>query len=105
GRFFDPEAALREAIRHVEAGADIVDVGGESTRPGATEVSADEELHRVMPVIERLARELDVPISIDTSKPEVIREATTAGAVIVNDVRALRLPGALEAAAEADCAV
>ena len=105
GRFFDPEAALDEAYKQVEEGAAIVDIGGESTRPGATDVSATEELRRVMPVMERLAGELDTPISVDTSKPEVIREAVAAGAVMVNDVRALQLPGALEAVEEADCAL
>jgi dihydropteroate synthase len=76
----------------------MIDVGGESTRPGATPVSVQEELDRVLPVVERLARELPVPISVDTSKPEVMREAARAGAGLINDVRALRLPGALEAA-------
>lgn len=105
GRFLDPEAALDQAHEHAQAGAAIIDVGGESTRPGAAEISADEELRRVMPVVERLASEIDLPVSIDTGKPEVIRAATRAGAVMVNDVRALRLPGALEAAAEAECAL
>jgi dihydropteroate synthase len=89
----------------VEEGAAIVDVGGESTRPGATAVEADEEIRRVVPVIEALAGRIPVPISVDTSKPEVIRAATRAGAGLVNDVRGLRLPGALEAAAESGAAV
>lgn len=105
GRFFEPDAAVDRAHRLVEEGAAIIDVGGESTRPGASGVSVDEELRRVIPVIERLASGSSIPISVDTSKPEVIRAATEAGAVMVNDVRALRLPGALEAALEADCAL
>ena len=84
----------------VEEGADIIDVGGESTRPGAQPVSAQEELDRVIPVIETLARDIPVPISIDTSKPEVMREAVAAGAGFINDVCALRAEGALAAAAE-----
>lgn len=91
--------ALRRAETMVEEGAALIDVGGESTRPGASPVSAREELGRVLPVVERLARELPVPVSVDTSKPEVMREAVRAGAGLINDVRALRLPGALEAAA------
>jgi dihydropteroate synthase len=83
----------------VAEGAAIIDVGGESTRPGAQPVSVGEELDRVLPVVERLARELPVPISVDTSKPEVMLAAARAGAGLINDVRALRLPGALEAAA------
>jgi len=80
-------------------GADILDVGGESTRPGAEEVPLEEELRRVVPVIERLARETDLPISVDTSRPEVMRAAVAAGAGIINDVYALRREGALDAAA------
>ena len=99
GRYFQLAEALRRAEVMVEEGAALVDVGGESTRPGAPPVSVQEELDRVLPVVERLARELPVPISVDTSKPEIIREAARAGAGLINDVRALRLPGALEAAA------
>jgi dihydropteroate synthase len=99
GRYFQLTDALRRAEAMVEEGAALVDVGGESTRPGAAPVSVQEELDRVLPVVERLARELPVPISVDTSKPEIIREAARAGAGLINDVRALRLPGALEAAA------
>jgi dihydropteroate synthase len=105
GQFFDPEAALDQAHKQAEAGAALIDVGGESTRPGATEVSVEKELQRIMPVIERLAGELDTPISVDTSQPEVIREAVAAGVVMVNDVRALRRPGTLQAVVEADCAL
>jgi len=99
GRYLQLTDALRRAEVMVEEGAALIDVGGESTRPGAAPVSAQGELDRVLPVVERLARELPVPISVDTSKPEVIREAARAGAGLINDVRALRLPGALEAAA------
>jgi dihydropteroate synthase len=105
GQFRDPAAAVDHAHRLIAEGAAIVDVGGESTRPGAADISADKELRRVMPVIERLAGELDAPVSVDTSKPEVIAAATAAGAAMVNDVRALQQPGALEAAAAADCAL
>jgi len=99
GRHATPEAALGHARRLVAEGADIVDIGGESTRPGAASVPLAEELERVVPVIERLVRELDVVVSIDTSRPEVMIAAAGAGAGLINDVRALRLPGALEAAA------
>ena len=99
GVFFARDAALAHARAMVAEGADIIDVGGESTRPGAQPVSATEEIERVVPVIERLAREVDVPISIDTSKPEVMRAACAAGASFINDVRALQAEGALAAAA------
>ncbi|MDX1550271.1 MAG: dihydropteroate synthase, partial [Lysobacter spongiicola] len=94
------DAAVAHALRLVEEGADILDIGGESTRPGAAPVPLEEELRRVVPVIERLAREVGVPISVDTSKPEVMRAAVAAGAGMLNDVRALRAEGALDAAAE-----
>lgn len=100
GRWFEPVVALRHARQMAEAGADIIDVGGESTRPGALEVSVEEELKRTIPIVSAIATELDVRVSIDTSKPEVIRAAVDAGASLINDVRALREPGALEAAAE-----
>lgn len=99
GKPQDPGSALDAALRMVGEGADIIDVGGESTRPGASPVSAQEELDRVVPLIERLAASSPVPISIDTSKPEVMRAAVAAGAGLINDVRALRVEGALEAAA------
>ncbi len=89
GRFLDRDAAVRHALDLVADGADLLDVGGESTRPGADPVTPGEELRRVMPVIERLAQETAVPISIDTTKAEVARRALAAGAVIVNDVSAL----------------
>jgi dihydropteroate synthase len=100
GRWLDPDAALARARALHEAGADIIDVGGESTRPGAAPVGADAELARVVPVIEALARDIDVAIAIDTCKPVVMREAVGAGASMINDVLALRADGALEAAAE-----
>ena len=99
------EAAIARAERMAEEGAAIVDVGGESTRPGAEPVSAEEEIRRVVPVIERLVGRIRASISVDTSKPEVIRAAVAAGASMVNDVRALRLPGALAAAAGSGAAV
>jgi dihydropteroate synthase len=99
GRFADRAAALAQARRLVAEGAGIIDVGGESTRPGARAAGLDEELERVIPVIETLRRESAVFISVDTSKPEVMSAAVAAGADIINDVRALVEPGALEAAA------
>lgn len=99
GRFNQVDAALRHAEAMVKAGATLVDVGGESTRPGAAPVSEAEELARVIPVVEAIARELDVVISVDTSCPAVMREAALAGAGLLNDVRALQRPGALEVAA------
>jgi dihydropteroate synthase len=93
------EAAVAHGLRLAGEGADILDVGGESTRPGAADVPLEEELRRVLPVIERLVRETALPVSIDTSKPEVMRAAVGAGAGMVNDVYALRREGALDAAA------
>ena len=92
--------ALKHANLMINAGATIVDVGGESTRPGAAEVSVEEELTRVIPVVEAISRRFEVWISVDTSKPEVIREAARAGAHIINDIRSLTEAGAREAAAE-----
>lgn len=105
GRFADVDAAVEQALRMVEAGAGLIDVGGESTRPGAQAVEAEEEIRRVVPVIEALATRAGVPISVDTSKPAVMTAATRAGASMVNDVRALREPGALEAAADTQAAI
>ena len=99
GRFADPARALAEAAAMVEAGAGIVDIGGESTRPGAAAVDETAEIERVIPVVEAVSAELDVAISVDTSKPRVMRAAVAAGAAMINDVRALREPGALEVAA------
>jgi dihydropteroate synthase len=97
--------AISHALRMIEEGAAIIDVGGESTRPGAAPVPVDEELGRVIPVVERLALRTQVPISVDTSAPRVMRAAVEAGAEIINDVRALRRDGALEAAAQTGAAV
>lgn len=99
GRFAALDAALRHAESMVLAGATLVDVGGESTRPGAPAVSQQEELDRVAPVVERISRELDVIISVDTSAPIVMTEVARLGAGLINDVRSLRREGALQAAA------
>lgn len=93
-------AAVAQGLRMAGEGADMLDIGGESTRPGAADVSVDEELRRVLPVIEQLAAQTPLPIAIDTSKPEVMRAAVAAGAGMINDVYALRRDGALDAAAE-----
>ena len=101
GQFSSAETAVSHGLRLAEEGAVILDVGGESTRPGAAPVSARDEIGRVVPVIRRLAESAAVPVSVDTSKPEVIEAAVAAGASMVNDVRALRADGALQAAAAA----
>ena len=109
--FFDggTHNQLDDAVSHAEKmvreGAQIIDVGGESTRPGAGEVSVAEELDRVVPVVEKISRELDVMISLDTSKPEVMSEGLDAGAHLINDIRALQVPGAMEIVARAGCPV
>jgi len=105
GRYVSHAWAIEHAEAMIEAGAAIIDVGGESSRPGAAPGSIEEELRRVIPVVERLARSGRAVVSVDTSTPQVIRAATAAGATLINDVRALQRPGALEAAAAADCAV
>ncbi|HXY97808.1 MAG TPA: dihydropteroate synthase [Steroidobacteraceae bacterium] len=105
GRFLDTDTAVRHGLTLAEEGAAFIDVGGESTRPGAVPVGVEEELRRVIPVIERLHGATSAVISVDTSKPEVMRAAATAGAGLINDVRALREPGALEAARSSGCAV
>jgi dihydropteroate synthase len=104
GRFAAADAALAHARRLIDEGADVLDLGGESTRPGAAEVGEEEELRRVVPLVERLA-DCGVPLSVDTSKPAVMRATLGAGAAIVNDVRALKAPGALEAVSGSDCGV
>lgn len=106
GRFFLSDAVRVDrvvdvAMEMVRSGADLLDVGGESTRPGAAPLSTDQELARVVPVIEALARHVDVPISVDTSDPVVMTESVRVGATLINDVRALSRPGALDAAAAA----
>ncbi len=100
GRYAALEQARARARAMVEEGADLIDVGGESSRPGAEQVSEAVELERVIPVIEAVAAEVDVPLSVDTYKPRVAREAVVAGAGMINDIRALQEPGAPEAAAE-----
>ncbi len=105
GRFLSLGAAVEQGVRMAAEGAALIDVGGESTRPGAEPVSVAEELRRVIPVIERLRAATAAIISVDTSKAEVMRAASAAGAGFINDVRALREPGALAAAAASDCAV
>jgi dihydropteroate synthase len=105
GRFADPAAALAHAQRMAEEGAAIIDIGGESTRPGARSIDCAQELARVLPVVERVAARLPVLISVDTSNPELMRRAAAAGAHMINDVRALRVPQALEAAAASNLAI
>ena len=100
GRFNNFDSALEKAKQMVANGADIIDIGGESTRPGAAEVSVDEELERVVPLIEKLSQEIEAPISIDTSKATVMYEAVHAGASMINDVYALQQENALKTAAQ-----
>ena len=104
GQFVDQRAARQQAERMLEEGATIIDIGGESTRPGATPVSAEEELQRVLPTVRAMVA-AGALVSIDTSKPEVMRAALEAGAQLINDVHALRLPGALAAAAQSHAAL
>ncbi|MCF7504920.1 dihydropteroate synthase [Vibrio sp. L3-7] len=105
GEFSSLDNALLRAERMIQAGVSIIDIGGESTRPGAPEVTLEEELSRVIPAIKAIRAKSDVWISIDTSKAEVMRQAVEVGADLINDVRALQEPGALEAAANADVPV
>lgn len=100
GNYNNLDDAMRRVDRMIQAGATFIDIGGESTRPGATEVSVDEELNRVIPLVEKIARYFDVWISVDTSKPQVMTESAKAGAHLINDIRALTEPGAVEAAAQ-----
>jgi len=102
GKFLDTQAAVAHARKLVDEGADLVDVGGESTRPGAPAVSAAEELKRVLPVVEAVA---DLPVSVDTRKPSVMQAVLAAGASMINDVQALLAPGAIEAVANSGCGV
>ncbi|NEZ04170.1 dihydropteroate synthase [Wenzhouxiangella sp. XN201] len=105
GRFLEVDRALEHALALAGQGAHLLDIGGESTRPGAEPVAEDEELDRVIPVIERIVAETRVPVSIDTAKPGVMRQAVAAGAAMINDVRALRAEGAIEAVAALDVPV
>jgi dihydropteroate synthase len=102
GQFNHIDTALQQAKKMIELGVSIIDIGGESTRPGAPDVSVGEELQRVIPVIKAIRQISDIWISIDTSKAEVMKQAVSAGADLINDVRALAEPGALEVAAQAD---
>ena len=102
GRFFDPKFAIAQARALAEDGADIIDIGGESSRPGADPVPEEEELRRILPVLRSLS---DLPVSVDTRRPRVMNEALAAGASMVNDIEALSAPGALEAVAKSNCAV
>jgi dihydropteroate synthase len=102
GRFLAPEAAVAHARRLAQVGADLIDVGGESSRPGAAPVSEADELARVLPVVKALP---DLPVSVDTRRPVVMRAVLDAGASMINDIEALGAPGALEAIAASDCAV
>jgi dihydropteroate synthase len=104
GRFFDAKDALSHARRLLDEGADIIDVGGESSRPGALAVSVQQEMDRVLPVLEGL-KDVDKPISVDTRRPEVMLAAISAGASMINDIEALQAPGALDAVAKTQCAV
>lgn len=105
GKFFSSDAALQHALKLVEDGADILDIGGESTRPGSEVVPLQQEIDRIAPVIEAIRAEIDVPISIDTMKSEVMRAAVKAGAGLINDVNALRGENALQTAVELDVPV
>src|SRR5262245_37926194 len=104
GRFFDATAALAHARQLIDEGADLLDIGGESTRPGAADVPIDEELRRILPIVEALS-DAKVALSIDTSKPEVMQAALQHGASVINDVRALSVPGALDTVRSSNCGV
>jgi len=100
GKFLDPEAAVAHGRRLIEEGADILDIGGESSRPGAQAVAEQEELDRIVPVLKALK---DVPVSVDTRRPSVMRAVLAEGASMINDIDALAAPGALAAVADSDC--
>ena len=102
GRYLDPQAAIAHGRRLIEEGADILDIGGESSRPGARPVAEDEELQRLRPVLKAMK---DVPVSVDTRRPSVMRAVLSEGASMINDIDALSAPGALDAVADTDCAV
>jgi dihydropteroate synthase len=105
GSWLNPDLALRHAQEMAKAGADIIDIGGESTRPGSATVDVQQEIDRVIPLIERMVAEIGVPVSIDTAKPEVMEAAVSAGAGMINDIYALRQEGSLETAAVLDVPV
>ncbi|MEW5766165.1 MAG: dihydropteroate synthase [bacterium] len=105
GEFFDYDRAISRAHRLVEEGADIIDIGGESSRPGSLPITPSEELDRIMPVLRRLVREIDLPVSVDTYKPEVARAAIEAGASMINDITGLRDPAMVEVVAGSNCGV
>jgi dihydropteroate synthase len=102
GQYFEPQAAIAHGRKLIEEGADILDIGGESSRPGARAVAEHEELARVLPVLKALK---DVPVSVDTRRPSVMRAVLAEGASLINDIEALEAPGALDAVADTDCAV
>jgi dihydropteroate synthase len=102
GQFLDPQAAIAHGRRLIDEGADILDIGGESSRPGAQAVAEQEELARVLPVLKALK---NVPVSVDTRRPSVMRAVLAEGASMINDIEALSAPGALDAVADTDCAV
>ena len=104
GQYLDPAKAIARARRLIEEGADLLDIGGESSRPGAQGVSADEELRRILPVLRDL-RSAPVPVAVDTVKPDVMRAALAEGAAMINDIGALRAPGAVEVVAASDAGV
>jgi dihydropteroate synthase len=103
GRFLEPQAAIDHGRRLIEDGADLLDIGGESSRPGARAVAEQEELDRILPVLSFFSK--DFPVSVDTRRPRVMREALAAGAAMINDIEALEAPGAAEAVKDSDCAV
>ena len=103
GKFLDPKAAIAHALALIDEGADILDIGGESSRPGAEPITEEEELRRVLPVVQSLHAK--IPISVDTRRAHVMREAVSAGASMINDIEALTAPGALEAVAASKCGV
>jgi len=105
GKFNELDAAMRQAETMVAEGADIIDIGGESTRPGAAAVSVQQELDRVIPLVEKLSRQLEIPVSVDTNKAQVMSESVRAGAGMINDVMALQNEGALQAAASLDSSI
>ena len=102
GLYASTDDAVLHAVRLIEEGADILDIGGESTRPGSAPVGVEEELRRVLPVVQALENK-GIPISVDTSKPEVMRATIKAGATMINDINALQSPGALEVVADREC--